>query len=414
MQLSGKAYFAKDAFMLENVSVTGIGKSNLSLEFDAYFDKSTAYVTEEKILGGTYGIEIGELADDLSNSVVAPSKNTDYSLDQKTFDRIKKVLEYVDDMDTESMTKDVEKMVTRYVKQGWKILEENAEYDSKTKKVSVGGSKIEARIITVTIDKYALIDMIEDVLDYVEDDDELYDYLAENYDQIAGLVDYGDIMPQNFDKLWEETIKAVRETVSYIQQMQINDITVELVTPKFSSKLLKVSLLYGGNTLGSLDVGEDGVKESEKITFTARGHEYVYEIKENSKDTFEATFTAPIYVWDSKTWESSYVKTEVLKLVVDYDDNEYKCSFNNVYSSGFVSGEIVKELFGFGPTTVTVDTVDIKGFVLKLDAELVFKNNDKMPKPETDITSVLLITESDINKWMDKLDDYEEALYEIF
>ena len=54
MQLSGKAYFAKDAFMLENVSVTGIGKSNLSLEFDAYFDKSTAYVTEEKILGGTY------------------------------------------------------------------------------------------------------------------------------------------------------------------------------------------------------------------------------------------------------------------------------------------------------------------------------------------------------------------------
>ena len=65
---------------------------------------------------------------------------------------------------------------------------------------------------------------------------------------------------------------------------------MEIVTPKLSSKLMKLNLIekYDGskNTILTIDVGEDGIKDSQNISFTTGGATISYEITENSSKEY--------------------------------------------------------------------------------------------------------------------------------
>ncbi len=395
---SGKLYFSKNALMLKNLNYIS---KDLELSGDVYLSKELAYVKESKILNNTYGVEWDSLANDLKSSVFAYGSGSDYEIKDKTFyDALITSLE--NPMEKKDL-RELEKIAARYIKDIYKIICENAEFESESDKVNIGGTKRSARVVTISIDATAMIRIMEETYAYLCDDKSLISFLEEHKDSFALKVyknapsDSTATIVDMYNEMLKELGKSIEDACEDIEDSEF-DLKIEIVTPKASSKLLKLTVSSGSHEL-SFDFGKSGIKKTDKITLdTTFGYEIVYEISEKGK----AAYKAGLKINDEN----------VVLINIDYNREYFDISLiESKYESIVITGSVSKN----GRTTaIGVERIDRayldwysdvteRTEITKTDLEIIIKTSDKMPKASSDFITIDNIKEADIKKWLEKL-----------
>ena len=384
-EAGGKIYFSENAIMLEGFYAKTEG---IDLKADAYLSEELAYVTNDDILGGSWGIIRGEMADAFKDSELIEMTG----MPEEAEELILKILESYDDNITADLRKDIEKYSEKYLKVVIKAIENNAKYESENDEVKVGGERIDARVIAVTIDAEAAVAIAEEIYDEFKNDKKLRETV------LGYLEEYEDLVKENgfvtddedFADLYDEMIDEIGDAIDELDEDDEGAIVMEIVTPKLSSKLMKLNLIEkydgGKTTLLTIDVGEDGVKDSQNISITAGGATISYEITENSSKEYVSAIKVK-YGSESTT---------VAKLTIDKKEDTFKLSIPEGDTT--ISGNWVSK---GKTTTITVNKVKVDEYTVSdFEITLVIKSKDKMPSPEgkKDIKNILSITEEDIEE----------------
>ena len=179
------------------------------------------------------------------------------------------ILEYYED-DFKDLEKDLTKLYKDYTKKLGKLIKEYGEFESENKKVSLNTGKSEKRVVTLELDEKAIASILEELMEYIIDDDKLEDLIITHVSCFDELISkhYGESF--DADDIYDELINSLEAVANRAKNIKRSDIEIKLnvVTPKLSAKLLKVELeaeVNGFDREIAIDFGENGVKKSNNI-----------------------------------------------------------------------------------------------------------------------------------------------------
>lgn len=393
LEAGGKIYFAENALMLDGFYAKA---DDIEFRADAYMDEDLIYVTNDDILGGSWGIIRGEMAKAFSDSELIES----LGMPTEAEDAILDVLEAYDDNRAKELREDITKYTEKYMKIAIKAVEDNAEYESESDEVKVGGERINARVITITVDAEAAAGIIEDIYDELKKDDKLRDTVIKYGDEFEEALKTAKVMSDDEDiaDLYDEFIDEIGDSIDELDTDEEGEVVVEIVTPKLSSTLLKLSVKVkedGYNeTLLTLDVGEEGIKDSQLISVNIGGYTTIeYEIEENTSKEYASSMKV-------KSGDSS---TTLFKLSIDKSEDEFKITVPEAEAS--VSGTWVDK---GKTTTVTVNKIRVDDVTIdEFEITLILKEKDNMPNPvsKKDVKNILDITEDDVTEFAENAEE---------
>lgn len=421
--VSGKLYFDKDAYMLSDLNVS---IEDAKIEGDLYVSKDLIYVSEDKILEGTYGVKLSTIAEDLSNSIFAADSDSEYAMDEETYDILISALETLED--TKAIERDATKLAKTLVKDIWKIVVENAEIESESKSVKLNGSKEEVRLISIKVDDEAKANIVQGIYDYLCESDDINKFLEKHGDTFVPLLaetGYNEEEDGTLVEAYEEFLDEYEDDIEKIcENMEGTEtITVNVATPKLTSTLLKLEVKVGKETMFTLDCGKDGLKKTDTVTLEVDGLTVTYKVAENDKDAFKATLEVA----------DTYGEDDEVQAVIGININKEKGSYSayvetyDYYSYNYEDGMTVYRYEVKGDyakkgdtTTMTVEklvnttTRTVNGSeeskqqsTSTVEAQLIFDTNDKMPKPVKDYETIADIKEEDIERWIENAEDLD-------
>ena len=396
-EFSGKMYFSSDAFMLKNFNLkTG----SLNVSGDVYLSDDMIYVSENEILKNAYGAKFKDFADDFAGSIFAYGSGSEYAMtNQEQYDKIISAFEVLNDDD---MQKDAEKLVEKLYKKIWKIACDNFEFESENDEVKVGGERAKVRVITITIEGEALAAAVSEFYEYLEDDDSIPKFL-EKYGDALDIMFEANVV-EDYDAYIEQMGDNIDEICDRIEDNYNEDIEIRVFTPRASKKLVKLEVIVNEQDVFSLDIGMDGAKKSDKITYEVFGNKYTYEIKADDSKEFECVLKD---------------NTNTIKLSIDKKEDTFKLDINTPDSANFTKlvfkGDWVTK---FGKTTITANKMQVSdygydenynwGILTKtIDCEIVFivDQSDKIPSAPKNYNRISDITDEDIEGWQERIEE---------
>lgn len=405
-QASGKLYFSSNAFtgnafMLSDFTFK---YDSIDINGDLYISDEEIYVEESQVLQGAYGAKLDELADDLSKSIFAPSSNSQYALDQETYDIIIKALESLEDNDV--FSKDSEKLSKKVGKDISKIIMSYAETNSEIKEVTIDGKTMEVRIITFSFDAAAKQSIIRDVYKYLCESEDIAEFIDENEDTLASMLEtmYGikcdGSLRSEYTKWLTDAEDDVEKLCDKLEDSNTSDVT--LTTNKKGVKLLKLELASKDASI-SLDFGSEGAKEADEIKLVTSDFSITYAIQDNDSSQRKMTLTLQL----------GHVTLLKSVLSINYSDERYTLVLSGMVTDTVdfrisIPGSISKK---DNTTTFTVDSLEILYFegkriqdtTFNLDLSVTLNTTDKMPKPIMQYQSITVITDQDVHNWRAKL-----------
>ena len=394
--VNGKIYFSEKELMLDELKFK-YGE-DFEVSGSVYLTDDMMYVKEDSLFDTTLGITKGDLADDFKNSIFAYGSDSEYAIpDEKAYNIIVAMLEYCDALDTKEMEKDVEKLYKRYSKEIYKIFCDNAEFEAENDEVRLGGEKKKVRVITITFDEGDVANMVEQICEYLCEDEELVEFiekytedLDEAFEEELDAAGYSSIADA-YEDLLEDLDDNVDSICDSIKENEFK-IGIEIVTPKLSSTLLKLSVSVDKEELFSLDLGAKGIKKTDLISLTIAGdkdNRIEYEVTENTSSEYNA--------------ELRVGKTEICEIEVNRKKDTFEV---NVQDSVILSGKMAKES---GAITIELEEIERgeDGAKVYTDLKIVIDEKDKMPAPEKKFDSISDITVEDIEAWIAKISEID-------
>ena len=405
-QASGKLYFSSNAFtgnafMLSDFTFK---YDSIDINGDLYISDEEIYVDESQVLQGAYGAKLDELADDLSKSIFAPSSNSQYALDQETYDIIIKTLESLEDNDV--FSKDSKKLSKKVGKDISKIIMSYAETNSEIKEVTIDGKTMEVRIITFSFDAAAKQSIIRDVYKYLCESEDIAEFIDENEDTLAPMLEniYGikceGSLRSEYTKWLTDAEDDVEKLCDKLKYSNTSDVT--LTTNKKGVKLLKLELASKDTSI-SLDFGSEGAKEADEIKLVTSDFSITYAIQDNDSSQRKMTLTLQL----------GHVTLLKSVLSINYSDERYTLVLSGRATDTIdfriaIPGSISKK---GKTTTFTVDSLEIlylegtriQDTTFNLDLSVTLNTTDKMPKPIMQYQSITVITDQDVHNWKAKL-----------
>ena len=390
----GKIYFSDDALMLKDF---GFECGDVSLSGSAYIGEDLMYVENKDILGGSWGAVRGEMSGSFEDSMFVEW----FKLSDNAVELVELLLKDYDNGRDLDLIKDLEKYLKKYTITVVRAFEKYADYESEIDTVRVGGDKISARVIDVTVDADAIVNILEYTYDKFRADDKLHDLITdyiwdyEKYLRDFGVLDeYGSI-----HEWYYRTIDSLGEYIDMLASTADDadgEIVFRIVTSKMSAKLLQFSMIERededeDDTIFTLDFGTKGVKKSDRISVTiADNLAYTYRVKENNSKEYTSELKME-YIDDDYS-------VTLFKLSIDRKDDTFKL----VSGDMTLSGDFVEK----GKTTtvrfnkIKMGDETIKGF----EITLIVKEKDKMPKPvnKNSVNNIFDLTEEDIAEMEDK------------
>ena len=405
VELGGKLYFSEDELYLENLHAKA---NDIKLDADLYIGEDYMYLTNKKILGGTYGVVYDDIVKNLKKSIFAPDSDSEFSLDEETFDQLVKMLEIYTDEKLSEMPKDVEKVYKRYMKVLVKSLEKHAKYESDNGEVKVGDDFMHARTITVTIDQKVILNVVKDLYEELRDDDDLRDMLTEYSDYFEGIAatlvgaPEGEIKDLDIEKYYEDALDAMSEAIENMEEsLPKFKVYVKFVTPATSPKILKIGLSVRAEgqkaDILTIDFGKGGLKKSDCIKLEIGGVvEVKYEISENNSKEYSSA----IKMNNGEKWMT------LLKLTINKKEDYFKITtpeeIGNLSIRGTFEQKGDKTTIGLSKIKIGEKTID--GFNVKITLEE--KDSAKNIVAKKNIKDVTKIKEKDIEKIASNLEEF--------
>lgn len=382
---SGKLYFSGKAIMAEDVNVK---IDDLKLRGDAYVSRDLIYLSEDEILDDAYGVYLPDFAEELEDSIFAYGSGSDYAITDK--EAYEMLLDILENYDAEALEKDTKQVLDEVGKQFWKIVCDNAEFEVENSSVKLDGEKVKAREITLTIDGDATANIVSEMYDFLCDDDTINDYLIEHGEMIKPiLVEYGLDTTKDAVDIYEDFLDELDDEIEDICdgiEDDFNEIEIEIVTKRYSAKLLKLTVKDGSDIAFSIKFDKKGARRSESITIKSYDDEiFSYEITENTKKLYKAKLS---------------ISGETLMITVNKAKGSYTAKMEDTFS---IQGEYQAS---FGETTLTIDKITLDDTTYKADITLIIDEKDKMPSAPDTYTSISDITDSDVEKWIERFEEF--------
>ncbi len=413
LEVGGKIYMNanKCAIMADElVFKTSDGTNSVQLTGSAYFSEDKFYISNNEWLKGTYGVVRGETLAAWEDSIFAPDSQSAFALPQETFNRISNSIKLYHEGKDKELSKKAEKIVKRYLKEAISIIQENLEFEEESKKIDVNGERVEARVITITVTAQNFVNILDDIYDYAVEDDDLRNFVvwvADTYEEQlsqAGVIT-DDINIENvYYELMNELSEEIDDMDTRAQTME-SSLTFQIATKKNSTQLMKFSLCdSSGDTplqVLSLEIGEKGIKNTDKITVIENmplvaQKQSIYEIKENTDKSFQAVATVEYDDYNDKYDH----KVEIFNFKLDKKDNAYKLLLpNEIIIKGTLKQSGDK-------TTITVNKVtqSEQEVGVGLSLTLIIDERDAMPKPSKDIKDISDVSAIKFEEVIEKID----------
>ena len=411
----GKIYFGDKSLFLENIYAdiyVPDEELDFDIEGDAYLSRDYFYLSNESVLGGTVGIIRGEMKSALESSALLEA------FDSETIEILSIVMELYDGEEIDDAVDEATELIERYVEVVLDSIEKNAKYTEETKNVTVGGETVESRVITMTVDEKAVVGILNDLYDTVQNDKELRSLIVKYGDRVeefSGMS--GKEVEQAFDEILS-TLGGYLETLD--EDIPKGAIVVEVTTPKNASTLRK--LVVSGRegdedliTFVTLDAGAEGAKTSDCIELNIMDETVItYKVQKNDSNGYKSSLDVQYMAteWDENTGAShSYLDTMTV-FTVDVDKKEETFEIS-IPDAGFTLGGTFKT--SGDTTTIVFNSISMRGETLNRGFELtiVIDENDKMPSVvnKNDVTNIFDLTKGN---WVDIGDRFEKVFGDIF
>ncbi len=377
IKTSGKFYFNQDGVLLEDFSISGVEQIN-DIKAEAYVGKDKIYISNDSVLDGTYGLVVGENANAFKKSVFKPGSGSAFEMDEDTYQL---ALAAIHASENEELKKLGSELAKDYVKVIWKNICEFGEFEVEKGDMRFDGDKTSVRRVTLKIDGDAMVDILFAVYDYACDDEKLRDFMDElSYEygriEIDGkkttIIDYYD------EYFLEDKYDRVSESIESFEDIE-DELEISVVTKRLSTTLLQL-VIKSGNSEIEIDFGKNGVKKSDKISVDVDGVKTVFEVRENTKEKYEATLEDD----DGSV---------LFGIKIDKKREKYTVNINEEVD---IKGEVTVD---GKETTLTIDKIND----VDTDITVVVSTEDEMPETEDDIKNILSVDEWDIEEWIDEL-----------
>lgn len=429
ISFGGKVYFGleKSKLYIENANLTLNNfyedGSNYSLSANMYLSEDMMYIENDKYLDGAYGIKFKKLAEQFKDSIFY--EDSEFSIPKEYRDMIENLLEYYEN-EYQNLQKDSEKLVKKYLKQAGKAIKKYGEFDSKTKNVSLNDDRSKKRVVTLKLDEDAIASIVEDLIEYIIDDKNFEKFIETHVSNLSEVMgDYISTEKMDADEIYDLIIDALEEVEDEADSIRDLDfeVTIKVVTPKLSTKLLKLEIENAAGSSFEIDFGTKGVKKSECIEVSVDNYKIAsYKIKEDSKEKFQAE-VALYNTYDGKSEE--YFTAEYL---LNKEGNKFSISVVEdeleillIKGKAEIDGKtitfkpsqcLVKEAHEYFDyeTYEYVTEVEEYDYLEGIDLSITVSTKDNMPKPNKDFNNVLEITESKLKKIIEKFE--EEDIFE--
>ena len=385
--ISGKLYLGLDEgkLMGENIALK---YGDLSLSGNFYVSKNLCYAQNPELLGGTFGIDIGNSAEEFEKSIFAFGSGSKYAVDKQTHDTVYEILSALDSQLPDEMKKDAEKLVAKYITSLQNIISKYGKFSSEKETVKVGNSYIKARIMTLTLDDAAIANVASDFLTTLSNDEAFKDFVYAYGDKLINILDIDNI--RDADQLYDDISQDISERIFDMKtNVKGHKITLDIVTPKLSTKLLAFTLTFDKNgdirTYGA-DFGTAGVKNSDHITLNLNGTSVEYKRGSDSK-----SFSIVVDDFAKITYYLDGQGGFELAILFFYEGEERYEISGTLTSEKYLTSYDIKN---YKYTYKKDGSTDFDNILEKsLDIKLNISTKDKMPAPIKDYESFFEIDE---------------------
>ena len=384
-----KMYFNSTEMFVENLYLDiKAPKENIDLNVsgDIYFSPDYLYVKNDNILGGAIGLISGETGKAFENSEWKHELDKavqDGSVPTEVVDILMAFLKMYDgemgDV-AQDVIDDIKPVAERYITVITASLEKNAKFVEKTEG--------DDRVITLVIDNTSVVGFINDLYAAVKDDAELRSLVVKYGDM---LKDYTGMTGAELGSTYDELLAQLGEQMGALEEeIPAFAVMVAVTTPTDASTLrkLEISMRDGdesnkAQTFVTLDVGKNGVRDTECITLDIMGGETVisYKIDQNDENGYKASLIVSYMTYpDSKYGEPERAPEQETMTCFTIDVNNAAGTYSlSIPELDFAMGgtfkvEGDKTTIVFNSITLEKETYN-KGFSLTM----IVKENDTLP-----------------------------------
>lgn len=417
MEIGGKVYLNldDDAFMLDGIKYNmAVAGEEREITGSIYASLDKVYVSNKEILDGTYGITAGTLEESFKNSVFNPDSDSEYALDEDTYEAILSFCKMADSDLTSDLEKDLESVLNRYAKKLKKLIAKYAEFEKSTEEIKFHDGEKKVRVIYIIITPKTISNIVEDFYDYLKTDKKLRNLVIEYYGSFESTLKLEGYMKDDMDiaEMYDEAIESLGEDVErMVEDMDDADegfVAIGIATPKTSAKMLKLWAISGEDVsdmddkdevieLFEVDFGKSGVKKTSAIIIEVQGEKIKYTVDKEEKGVTEYK----LQLGDD------------YKVTLKFDKNEdkFKLSYTEKGYWGYESNYTLEGEYTTKSDKATLKLKKVKedGEVmddLDVDVTVVVDKKDKMPTPEKKVTSVFELTEEKIEEISERAYDW--------
>ena len=188
-----------------------------------YYGKDSFVATCPELFDGAYGINFKKLDKNLPDSIFDPDEDTDYSLPEGLYDYLIELSE--NSKGNKELERDLAKAATRYEKFMIQTVLKYADVEKSSDKIKVGGDNISCTVITINVDEDAIVLIMQDLIDYINNDKSLEDLLTRYYEAMPNMsliYGYGGYDAEDMVDAFYDEIDDLEDSLDYIEDMKID------------------------------------------------------------------------------------------------------------------------------------------------------------------------------------------------
>ena len=295
------------------------------LEAKVIYNQDKIAFSAPPIVDGTYGVNLKKLAKNLPGSIFDPDEETEFSLDDAEFDYFLNMKDTV--KNDKNLQRDIVNMSNKYRQLFIEKLTKYSDVKKSSKTITVGGDKIPCTVVTVSVDEDALAQILEDMIEYANNDKDLEKLLL----RVAANGSTSDDPDEYVDKFFD-ALDNIEDSIDKIEDSDI-DISIDFYVTKSGRRLAQVdfefefakqeyeaSLVLGKNLAMAKEVSFEFEDKSRKRTYS-----FEYTVKEDSGKLYNAEIEiTETRVRSTKTTE----KTNKIKIEWDKRAGDFELKAN--------------------------------------------------------------------------------------
>ncbi len=413
-ELSTKIYFTKESVFFDDLHIKSYDDT---FDADIYLGNDGAYIDEYDIIGGKYGFIAGETSLAFQSSIFAPVSQSTFSLSANNYQQALNQLRLYDiSSGSKELRRDIDKVYERYIKELLDVIREKASFESENEKALVGGEKKRVRSVYVVLDSECIADIVTHMYEYISEDDKITKLIDEHEKELSDML-IGKGGTYSVSTLWSAFLAQLKNSTNDFCENLRSDyyssqkLTLQIVTPRTSSRLLRLTVNFFSNgqemQLIDIDCGKDGAKKSDEIKISLIDGSYsaTYTVNESSRKYYSSTVTV------------RELDTVLLSVSFDIDKKDETYTFGLSYNAeafddGFDrAGLIIHGTFQKDKRVTKLSADKIKttkdGETVKeytCDISIVIDEDDDMPDIDlSNVKSFAYVSETQLRKLLNAL-----------